>query len=265
MSTHPDILDRRESLRGPFWGSLAFHLSLAGIAAGYAWTGPKRIQWGDPSGGGLGSVAVNPVASIPLPSRSGPTNPVANDTESLVPAPPPKAKPQPKAKAVEPDAISLKSKNAKKREDRAAVWSPPNKYAEKNPPRENQLTSTAGQRMNSEFIGKAGGGEGIGITDSPFGTQFGEYAGRLRSQVARNWNKTGLDRVGSTPIAAIVFTVRRDGSLVTESVKVSRSSGNRALDLSAQRAVMDAAPFPPLPPQYKGSDVTLELEFQLRL
>ncbi len=59
----------------------------------------------------MGSVAVNPVASIPLPSRAAPPNPVANPTDRCVPAAPPKAKPQAKQHAPEPDAIALKSKN----------------------------------------------------------------------------------------------------------------------------------------------------------
>src|SRR5690606_8515391 len=99
MTAHPDILEQPERLRGALLQSVIFHLALGAAVAGYAWVGAgERQQWGDPKGGGLGSVMVNPVATIPLPSRSGPTNPVANDTESQVPAPPPKAKPQTKAK-----------------------------------------------------------------------------------------------------------------------------------------------------------------------
>ena len=53
---------------------------------------------GDTNGGRMGAVAVTPVHSIPLPSRSSTPNPVANPTESQVPTPPPKAKPIPKVK-----------------------------------------------------------------------------------------------------------------------------------------------------------------------
>ena len=97
-----------------------------------------------------------------------------------------------------------------------------------------------------------GGGVGIG-TDSPLGTQFGWYAKLLRDQVARNWKTGDIDsRITSAPQVAVRFTLLRDGSLGPGSVKVSQSSGNQALDLSAQRAVLDAAPFPQLPPQYRA-------------
>ena len=262
---HADILDQPERLRGAFWGSVFFHVALIVTMVGYAWIGPgKREQWGELTGGGLGSVAVNPVASIPLPSRSGPKNPVANDTESAVPAPLPKTKPQTKATAPEPDAISIKMRNAKKRESRVAA-APPNKWIVDNPPRPNQLTTPGGQAANApQFAMQGGGGVGIG-TSSPFGTQFGTYATTLRDQVARFWKTSDIDaRLQTAPLVAVVFTIRRDGSLVPGSVKLSQTSGNRALDYSAQRAVLDAQPFPGLPPQYSGSNATLELQFQLR-
>lgn len=265
MSAQSEVLEQPERLRGAFWGSLAFHVSLGAAMAGYAWVGPAtKDHWGAPDGGGMGSVMVNPVATIPLPGRNAPTNPVNNDTESQVPAPAPKTKPQTKAKPVEPDAIPLKSNNRKKREDLVAAAAP-NKWAEKNPPRPGQLTTPGGPAFSSPMIGMQGGG-GVGVgTASPFGTQFGEYATRLRDMVARNWKTTDIDaRVQTAPPVAVIFTIRRDGRLVSGSVKVSESSGNRPLDFSAQRAVMDADPFPPLPAQYSGNEATLELKFQLR-
>src|SRR5262245_27914440 len=107
MRAHVDILDEEERIRGPIWASILFHLGLAGLMVGLQVSGiGKRVQWGDPTGGGMGSVMISPVNSIPLPSRATPMNPVANNTESAVPAPPPaKAKSQPKAKAPDPNAI----------------------------------------------------------------------------------------------------------------------------------------------------------------
>src|SRR5690606_12689046 len=121
------------------------------------------------------------------------------------------------------------------------------------------------QRMNSEFIGKAGGG-GVGIgTSSPFGTQFGEYASRLRDLVARNWRTSAIEaRIQSAPTATITFILRRDGTVVPDSVRVTESSGNRSVDISAHRAILDSEPFPPLPPQYTGSEALLEFRFTLR-
>ena len=271
MSSSADILEQLEQperLRGAFWGSIGFHVSIALVIVGFSWSGlGQRMQWGDPTGGGFGSVAVNPVASIPLPSRPGPQNPLASDTPSQVPTPPPKPKAQPKAKAPDPKAIPLKMPNAKKQpaEPAEPVSSPANKLRETQQYRPNQVYSTAGQAANSPMFNLPGGG-GVGVgTNSPFGTQFGAYATLLRDQVARNWKTADLDpRLQTAPPLALVFTIRRDGSLVGGSVKMSQSSGNRALDISAQRAVFDAAPFQGLPSQYNGSEATLELRFELR-
>src|SRR5690348_10705296 len=99
MSARADILDERDPMRRSFASSLALHGAVVAILVGGQALSPKPAQWGDPTGGGgLGSVAVTPVATIPLPAKSGPTNPLANDSQFQVPEPPSKAKPQTRAK-----------------------------------------------------------------------------------------------------------------------------------------------------------------------
>jgi TonB family protein len=264
MTPHPDILDQPESLRRSFAGSLVLHFSLAALVIGSTLIRPgDRVQWGDTSGGGIGSVAVNPVAAVPLPSRSGPANPVANDTESAVPTPPPKAKPQPAAKVPEPDAIPLKSRNASRREQRAA--SAPNKWRQQQKDVPNQLYSSTGQAAVSSMYALTGGG-GVGVgSKSPFGTQLGWYATLLRDQVARNWKTSDLNpRLQTAPPVVVRFTIQRDGSVVSGSVRVVQPSGIVPLDYSAQRAVLDAAPFPSIPPQFARNTADIELQFELR-
>ncbi len=266
MVAHADILDDRERLAKPFWGSLLLHVSVA--ATLFTWgsvsltSHPPLI--GDPRGGGFGSVVVNPTATIPIPSKGGALNPVANDTESHVPTPPPKAKPVPKAKAPEPDAIPLKSRTATKRDSERA-YSQPNKWREQQKDLPNQIYSPAGQAVSSPMYNMAGGG-GVGVgTNSPFGTMFGWYATQLRDRVAQNWKTADIDpRIQIAPAVVVTFTIRRDGSLAPNSVKVSQSSGNRALDFSAQRAVYDAAPFGALPQGFPRPEATVELRFELR-
>jgi TonB family protein len=47
-------------------------------------------------------------------------------------------------------------------------------------------------------------------------------------------------------------------------VKILQSSGNRALDASAQRAILDAAPFTQLPPQFAHDTADIEFHFARR-
>ena len=264
MAPHTDILDQAEPLGKPLAGSVALHLSVGAALLMSAWIGHgPGVQWGDVNGGGMGSVAVNVVPRIPLPGRSGPINPVANDTESVVPTPPPKTKAQRKVEARELNAIALKSRNAEKKASRAA--SAPNKYREQQQDLPNQVYSTSGQAVVSPMYGMTGGG-GVGIgTSSPFGAQFGWYVNLLRDQVARNWRTSDLDpRLRSAPQVWVTFTIRRDGSVAPGSVRITQRSGNQALDYSAQRAILDAAPFQPLPPQFQRNEVEIEFRFELR-
>jgi TonB family protein len=48
------------------------------------------------------------------------------------------------------------------------------------------------------------------------------------------------------------------------SVRITQRSGNQALDYSAQRAILDAAPFQSLPPQFPRNEVEIEFRFELR-
>lgn len=263
MSPHVDILEQPDSLKRPFWFSVLFHVSVAAVLVLYTW-GPisRRALLGSPNpGGGFGANAVRVQPIVALPSHGGPENPVANPTESKVPEPRAKPKPQPKVKQPEPKAIALKG--ATKRPSREE-YAPPNKFREKEVDRPNQLTSSVGRAMSTPMMqAPQGGGVGLG-ENGPFGTQFGWYASRLQALVAANWRTAGLDSRTQTAPAVVIFRILRDGSLAPGSAKVSQTSGNRALDDSALRAVLDTAPFPALPPGFPRSSADVEFRFELR-
>jgi TonB family protein len=119
--------------------------------------------------------------------------------------------------------------------------------------------------MVSPNIGMTGGG-GVSLgNSSPFGTQCGWYANLLRDQVGRNWQTGDLDpRLHTAPTVAVTFTIRTDGSVPAGSVRIAQRSGIYALDTSAQRAILDAAPFPALPSQCIRGDAQVEFDFELR-
>jgi len=56
--------------------------------------------------------------------------------------------------------------------------------------------------------------------------------------------------------------LRRDGSIGKP--VVSKSSGLTELDRSALRAILDAAPFPRLPPQFPKDQTTIDFVFELK-
>jgi protein TonB len=259
---HADILDQADSLNKPLLGSVALHAAIFGtlILWGVVLSG-HRETWGDANSGGPGSVSINVVSKIPLPSRSGIVNPLANDTESTVPTPPPAAKPKKLAPVEEPDAIPIKSRNHAKPSEVAR--SAANNWRAKQPDRANQLYSAAGPALVSNMVGQVGSG-GVGVGQgSPFGNRFGYYVNILQQRIAEKWHTGDVDpRIHTLPPAIVTFDLMRDGSV--RNVHVAQGSGNQQVDYSAQRAVYDASPFPPLPAGFEKNDATVEFSFELR-
>jgi protein TonB len=262
MPGHVDILSRADSLNKPLLGSVGMHVLVFGslIFWGTVISG-HRETWGDANSGGPGSISVNVVNKIPLPSRSGMVNPLANDTESAVPTPPAAAKPKVKTPAEAPDAIPIKSRTHPKPSD--VDRSIANNWRAKQTDRPNQLYSQSGPALVSPMIGQVGsGGVGMG-TGSPFGNRFGNYASILQQRLAEKWRTGELDpRIHSLPPAVVDFDLMRDGSV--RNVRVVETSGNKAVDYSAQRAVYDASPFPPLPAGFEKNSAAVEFNFELR-
>ncbi len=71
MHERADILDQRESLRGPFVQSMVLHAAVFGalIVSTLSFQHNREV-WGGPTHAG-DAVAVNSVKNIPLPSRTG--------------------------------------------------------------------------------------------------------------------------------------------------------------------------------------------------
>jgi protein TonB len=258
MRTYVDILDERESLRGPFVQSMALHAAVAGLLV---WSGisyqHSHEVWGSANTQAGDVVSVNPV-NIKLPSRAGIKNPVANDTESQVPQVP---KPQPKkqTKAPEPKAIPLPSHRHV--DTRSLEQLSPQRYRPQAPPDNQVFSSHAPAAVSPMFEKPGSGGVGVG-PNSVFGNQFGAYADLVIKRVTDKWQTNGLGGLHTAPMVIITFDILRDGSV--RNAKVAQRSGNDALDYSAQRAVMDAGPFPPLPAEYNRSEANVELRFQLQ-
>ncbi len=256
MPTHTDVLDEQDSLRGPFAESLILHAVVFGLLV----LSTIRFQqhhetWGGATHAG-DAVTVNAVKSIPLPARTGPINPVANPTESHVPQ---ALKPEPKkrVKAPEPEAIPLKSRFAEKQPKPQAMQ----RYRSE-PLRPNQVTAADAPAARSPMFQKPGTGEiGVGPNNA-LGNRFGAYADLVVRRVSEKWQTNGLAGLQTAPLVIVTFDILRDGSV--RNVQVVQRSGNSTLDFSAQRAVTDAAPFPPLPPEYDRNEANVELHFQLQ-
>lgn len=261
MAPHVDILDEPEPLKGPLAGSIALHVSVALALTLGSVIGGRREYWGDRNAGGGSAMIVGVVGQVPLPAHGGVVNPVANDTQSEVPEPKPDKVQRTKVAEPEPEAIPLPSRAAPKKPSRKE--SSLNTYRLKQIDRPNQLYSREGQALSSPLVGMAGsGGVGVG-RGSPFGDRFGWYVDTLKQMVAQKWRTGDVDpRIRTAPPAVVTFNIRRDGSIY--GIRLAQTSGNLALDNSAQRAISDAAPFPALPGQFDRNEVSIEFWFQLQ-
>jgi periplasmic protein TonB len=257
MTPRIDILEERDSLRAPFLESVAFHAAVFGLLAlgGLSYEHSHEI-WGNDKTQAGSAVQVNSVKNIPLPSRAGPVNPVANDTESQVQQAP---KPEPKKQVREPEpkAIPMKSRVAEKQ---------PRQQAQQRyrpyPPVPNQVFNSEAPAARSDMFQKPGSaGVGIG-PNSVFGNRFGAYADLVVKRVTEKWQTSGMAGMRSAPMVIVTFDILRDGSV--RNSQIAQRSGNTTVDSSALRAVMDAAPFPPLPPGYERNEANVELHFQLQ-
>ena len=263
MSGHADILDERESLRFPFAGSLALHVGVVGFLTFFAWWSNRgRVHFGDPNAMG-GAVGITPVSSIPLPHRTGRTNPVANDTESQVPSRPKPEEKRPVPKQ-EPEAIPLRSKNAplKKVPEQVARNQ---KFRPLEADRPNQVYSTTGSAVSSPIYGGAAGVGGTGIGNSVFGQRLGWYAQLLTQTLSNKWNiESGKIAAGTMLSRRVMlsFEIQRDGTI--RDVRVLESSGNTQVDFAAQRAVLSASPVRRLPEDFERNTANVEFWFQLQ-
>lgn len=253
MPARIDVLDEQDSLRAPFIQSVLLHGGVFGLLVLSTISFRHHVDyWGGPTHAG-DAVSVNSVKSIPLPSRSGRVNPVANDTESQVPQAP-KVEPKKQVKVPE-NAIPLKSHTAKEHVKPQSLQ----KYRPE-PIKQNQVFSPDAPAVKTPLFNKPGGAVGLGENNA-LGSRFGAYADLVAQRVTEKWQTTGLAGV-SAPIVIVTFDIQRDGSI--RNAKVVQRSGNTTLDYSALRAVSDAAPFPPLPPGYERNEASVELQFHLQ-
>src|SRR5579859_3289011 len=89
---HPYLLEEPEKLGGPFTFSVVVHVAIIALFFTAVIFKQPSLQLGAQTQG-MG-VTVTAVKTIPIPRKSGQVNPLANDTESVVPQEPVKLKDQ---------------------------------------------------------------------------------------------------------------------------------------------------------------------------
>jgi TonB family protein len=109
--------------------------------------------------------------------------------------------------------------------------------------------------------GTGGDSEGVPTIDSA-AFPFAYYRAILTDRLRSTWSRPLVPGGLSAPIRATVrFEVLRGGAIAD--VSMVGSSGYSPLDRSAQRAVYDANPLPPLPEEFAGHRLAVHFFFEL--
>jgi protein TonB len=259
MAEPLDILDERDPLGFPLFGSLLVHSGVVALLFfGWFWMKRAHDTLGDLNPSGGPAYAVSAVHSIPIPPRDAPQNPVANDTQSTVPTAPAKQEEEKKLPLQLPKDVFELPDKIKRQAERPQQ---PRRYVQPAPP--NQVYSRSPQALSSPMYGMQSGAGQVGIgPNSPLGNRLGWYAELIRQRIAQNWRTNGLDSRSQSSPAVVSFSIMRDGTV--RSPKIVQSSGNPDIDNTALRAVYDANPLPALPGQIAESEISAQFTFTLR-
>jgi len=99
------------------------------------------------------------------------------------------------------------------------------------------------------------------LLSDPMGADFRPYLIRILASVRRNWFAVMPEsvRMGRTGQVLVQFAINRDGSV--PKLVIAVPSGADALDRAAVAGISASNPFPPLPPEFRGEQVRLQLTF----
>jgi protein TonB len=252
-------LDQRDPMGRPVAFAIALHVTVVAALALYNWMGTHGETFGAKDAGGA-SIGIQAVDAIPLQHKGMP-NPLANDTQSQIPQEVTKPVEQAKKEKVSPNAIPLKSREKKRLNDVASERQKFRPFKELD---QNQVyAKQAPQVSNPLYSAKPGSGRiGMGV-NTTLGTRFGGYMQQIQELLGQKWRTGDVDaNLQSAPTVIVTFDLMRDGSV--KNFRILQRSGNSALDYSAQRAVLEASPFPPIPPGYDKDSANLEITFDLK-
>jgi TonB family protein len=129
-----------------------------------------------------------------------------------------------------------------------------------------QRVAALRERFSAGAGGAAGAGTGAGAGGSPGGVSDMQrirlqlYQERIRLQIIDAWILPMPHEEARKLQATALLTVSREGEVAH--LKLLQPSGNSLFDESLLRAIKHAAPLPPLPEDYQGTFLEVEMRFR---
>lgn len=107
--------------------------------------------------------------------------------------------------------------------------------------------------LAENWVGVGGARPSLDATKEP---DFGPYMRELQRRIKMNWSPP---RGNENKQVVVLLKIAKDGRLL--SCSIFKSSGVSKLDNAALNAVNLAAPFRPLPPEYKSQSLDIQFTF----
>jgi TonB family protein len=103
------------------------------------------------------------------------------------------------------------------------------------------------------------------LLSDPQGVDFRPYLIQVLAAVKRNWQSVSPEsaRFGLQGRTAIMFSISKSGSV--PKLVIATPSGREALDRAAVAGISASNPFPPLPAEFRGSEIRLQLVFSYNM
>jgi len=104
-------------------------------------------------------------------------------------------------------------------------------------------------------------GSALELKSDPMGVDFRPYLTQILATIRRNWNAVMPESVklGRRGKVGLTFSISRVGRV--DKMVYAFQSGSDPLDRAAIAAISASNPFPPLPGQFKGDRIVLQLNF----
>jgi TonB family protein len=104
-------------------------------------------------------------------------------------------------------------------------------------------------------------GSNMQLLTDPQGVDFRPYLVRILASVKQHWLSVIPESVklGRRGKVAIQFSISRDGGV--PKLVIAEFSGTEALDRAAVAGISASVPFPPLPAEFKGDRIVLQMNF----
>jgi TonB family protein len=104
-------------------------------------------------------------------------------------------------------------------------------------------------------------GSNMQLLTDPQGVDFRPYLVRILASVKQHWLSVMPESVklGRRGKVAIQFSISRDGAV--PKLVIAEFSGADALDRAAVAGISASVPFPPLPSEFKGDRIVLQMNF----